>query len=179
MKEPIEAVLFSKEHSYWTKLRQVFTGKKALSDDEADVIFDTYLGLYESNWTLFADVENCLNDLNGLKLGIISNGDAFQQKQKLVTLGIADRFSTIVISGEVGMTKPEAEIFHLACRKAGVTPSDCWHIGDDFHADVRGSNSAGMKAVWLNRNGKEHRSGFTAIESLKDLKSVIESNCGG
>jgi putative hydrolase of the HAD superfamily len=161
------------------RLRRLFIDKKALSDDEADVIFDTYLGLYENSWTLFADVVDCLNDLNGHPLGIITNGDAFQQKQKLVSLGIADRFSTIVISGEVGMTKPDAKIFHLACRKAGVNPSDCWHIGDDINADVRGSNLAGMKAVWLNRSGNKQLTGITTIESLQDLKKILDHDpCG-
>ena len=93
------------------RLKQVFAGKRILSEAEADAIFETYLHFYEESWILFPDVEDCLNELSRRHLGIISNGDAVQQKQKLNALGIADRFATIVISGEAGLTKPDPAIF--------------------------------------------------------------------
>jgi putative hydrolase of the HAD superfamily len=158
------------------RLRQVFAGKKTLSEAEADTIFETYLHLYENSWILFPDVKDCLNELSGLHLGIISNGDAVQQKQKLKALGIAARFATIVISGEVGLTKPDPAIFHLACEKAGQRPSDCWYIGDNFKVDVQGSLAAGMKAIWLNRNGKAHSSNISTIESLSELGDKLHAD---
>ncbi len=157
------------------RLRQVFANRRSISDAEADTIFDVYLRFYESSWQLFADVEDCLDDMSDFHLGIISNGDAFQQRQKLEALGISDRFATVVISGDVGMTKPASEIFHLACEKAGSKPSECWHIGDDLKADVKGSLAAGMNAVWLNRNGKAQSTGITTIKSLAELMGKISA----
>jgi putative hydrolase of the HAD superfamily len=120
-----------------------------------------------------------LNALSGFHLYIISNGDAIQQKQKLHSLGIIDRFTTIVISGEVGITKPAPEIFELACEKAGMPPSGCWHIGDNFSVDVQGSISAGMKGIWLNRNGHKQPIDIPTITSLRELKNKIEYNTSG
>ena len=156
------------------RLRQLFAHKKPLSDDEADAIFDSYLKVYESSWELFPDVKNCLNELTGIKLGIISNGNAIQQKQKLTSLEILDRFSIIMISGDVGVSKPDIRIFHTACREAGVRPSECWHVGDDLQADVHGSISSGLNGIWLNRNGQEHHSEIPAIGTLRELKGFID-----
>lgn len=156
------------------RLRHVFADKRSLSDAEADAIFETYLHFYENSWQLFADVKDCLNDLRDFYLGIISNGDAAQQKQKLHSLGIIDRFSTIVISGEAGVTKPAPEIFQLACEKAGMRPSECWHVGDNFKVDALGSKSAGMIAIWLNRNGQKPQADIPTIASLSELKDKIQ-----
>jgi len=83
-------------------------------------------------------------------LEIISNGESYQQRKKLIVTGLIDRFSTITISEELGLSKPDPKIFIEACRAAKVNPSDCWHIGDDLTADAKGSLSAGLRGVWLN-----------------------------
>ncbi len=160
------------------RLRQVFANKRSLSDAEADTIFDAYLGFYEISWKLFPDVEDCLNDLSDFRLGIISNGNAVQQRQKLDSLGIAERFKTIVISGDIGIAKPDPDIFQLACQKAGANPSDCWYIGDNLKVDVYGSLSAGLKGIWLNRNGQKVDPGIMSVESLANLKDAIDANRG-
>src|SRR5262249_4740518 len=49
--------------------------------------------------------------------------------------------------------KPAAEFFHTAAARIGVAPGDVWMIGDDFDADVRGAQQAGMKGV-LVKTGK-------------------------
>jgi putative hydrolase of the HAD superfamily len=158
------------------RLRQLFVNKRSLSDDEADAMFASYLNIYESSWELFPDVKSCLNKLTGYELGIISNGSAIQQRQKLESLGILDRFSTIVISGDVGVSKPDSRIFLIACRQAGVSLSECLHVGDDLKADVLGSISAGLNGIWINRYGQTHQSGIPSIRSLKGLKGYIDHN---
>ena len=81
--------------------------QETLSDGEADARFGVYLRCYESHWSLFADVLVCLERLSSMPLGIISNGNSDQQHQKLKRTGILERFSTVVISEEVGASKPE------------------------------------------------------------------------
>ncbi len=88
------------------RIRELFT-QETLSDGEADARFGVYLRCYESHWSLFADVLVCLERLSSMPLGIISNGNSDQQHQKLKRTGILERFSTVVISEEVGASKPE------------------------------------------------------------------------
>lgn len=155
------------------RLKEIFSHNCILSDEEADTMFQRYLACYEKNWMLFSDVLSCFEQLEGKKLGIISNGDSSQQRQKLARTGIIDRFTVLAISGDIGVSKPDPRIFIEACRMAGVDPSDCCHIGDNLEADLKGSTSVGMKGIWLNRNGNDPIQDCTTIKSLLDLKNII------
>ncbi|MGD9210182.1 MAG: HAD family hydrolase, partial [Desulfobacteraceae bacterium] len=155
------------------RLKELFSHYSILSDEEADKIFQKYLACYEKNWSLYPDVLPTLEQLVERKFGIISNGDSCQQKQKLTRTGIIDRFSVLVISGDIGVSKPDHRIFRKACRMAGFEPSECWHIGDNLEADVKGSLAAGINGIWLNRSFKNSIQGIKAIQSLLELKDII------
>lgn len=154
------------------RIRDLF-GDQKMADADADSIFAEYLSRYEEHWGLFGDVEPCLQEMAEVKLGIISNGDSRQQRAKLERLGIAGRFSTIIISGDINTAKPEAVIFSAACHAAGLRPDECVYVGDDFEVDARGSQRAGMRGIWLNRNGRTCPDYAEMITSLKELKNQI------
>lgn len=70
-------------------------------------------------------------------------------------------FDDIVISGEVGMRKPEPEIFLLAARRLDLKPEDCVFV-DDLALNVDGANALGMTGI-LHTSYDETR---RALESL-------------
>jgi putative hydrolase of the HAD superfamily len=158
------------------RLKELFYHYRILTDIEADNIFQSYLEAYERNWSIFPDVKPCLEQLSGIELGIISNGDSSQQRQKLIATEILDRFSVVIISEDVGISKPDEKIFLEACRIAKVSPSECWHVGDNLEADYKGSQSAGLKGIWLNRNGMDSTNGVKSIKSLSELTRVIRKH---
>lgn len=155
------------------RIRELFAGRETLTDAEADRLFGSYLLAYEENWRPFPDVARCLADLGGTRVGIITNGDGEQQRKKIDVLGLTTRFSPIVVSGEVGVSKPDADIFLLACLEAGESPSESWHVGDDLRIDAEGSAAAGLHGVWLDRNGLPRQEGVTTVSSLSELKTLI------
>ena len=55
-------------------------------------------------------------------------------------------FDTLVISGEVGLRKPEPEIFHLAADRLGLQPAECVMV-DDLAPNVEAARALGMTAV--------------------------------
>jgi epoxide hydrolase-like predicted phosphatase len=55
-------------------------------------------------------------------------------------------FDVVVISGEVGMRKPEPEIYAEVCRRLDVDPDECVFV-DDLRSNVRGAVAAGMVGV--------------------------------
>jgi putative hydrolase of the HAD superfamily len=57
---------------------------QTLTDETADRLFSEYLVAYEGAWSLFPDVRRCLDKLSGHRLGIISNGRAFEQRNATV-----------------------------------------------------------------------------------------------
>ena len=155
------------------RMREFFAERNQLSDLQADELFHEYLAYYEESWSLFPDVENCLSSFGEYDLGVISNGDPTQQRQKLNTLGIASSFSVILISGDVGLSKPDPGIFAAACRKAGVSPSACFYVGDNLENDAEASVRAGLIGIWLNRDGLHRDSTLPTISSLTNLNRVV------
>lgn len=151
------------------RLRDVF--RRPFSDAEADALFEQYLGYYEESWALFPDVLPCLDRLAPLGLGIISNGNSRQQRQKLRELGIIDRFDVVIVSEEVGVSKPDPKIFRHACQAANQKPSECIYVGDKLETDAQAAHSAGFTGIWLNRNRlKEALNGIHEIHTLNPLQ---------
>jgi putative hydrolase of the HAD superfamily len=90
---------------------------------------------------------------SGFRLGIVTNGPGDLQRAKVEHLGLADHVDTVVISGEVGVAKPDPAIFALAVERLGDAGGPRWMIGDNPVADIGGAHAAGMRSVWL-RHGR-------------------------
>lgn len=103
-------------------------------------------------WIVYADVLPTLHRLHQLKLplGIISNFDSRLHKV-LPALGLAEFFSSVTISTEVGVAKPDAQIFAIALAKHQCEPAAAWHIGDSRQEDYEAAKAVGMRGVLLNR----------------------------
>jgi FMN hydrolase / 5-amino-6-(5-phospho-D-ribitylamino)uracil phosphatase len=98
---------------------------------------------------LYPEVLGCLQRLSErYRIGSLSNGNAC-----LVQIGLDHLFHAMISAHEHGMSKPDPELFHIACRKLGCAPEEVVHLGDDIECDVRGARGAGLHAVWLNRAG--------------------------
>jgi putative hydrolase of the HAD superfamily len=129
----------------------------ALSDVEADAWFDRYFESYRGAWELFDDALPCLDRLEaaGVRLGVITNGEADYQRVKLERTGLGDRFEHVIASGAVGVAKPDPRIFEHACALFDIAPSDAVYVGDRLLTDAVGAASAGLEGVWLNRFGQD------------------------
>jgi len=80
------------------------------------------------------------------RTGILSNADATLRERLGKVIGIADLFDDIVCSAEVGLAKPEPEIYALACDRLGVPPGACVFV-DDHEANVDAATGAGLRAI--------------------------------
>jgi epoxide hydrolase-like predicted phosphatase len=78
----------------------------------------------------------------GVRTALLSNswGNAYPRE------GWDDMFDAVVISGEVGLRKPEPEIFHLACRLIDLPPAACVFV-DDMAVNVEAARSLGMVGI--------------------------------
>ena len=54
-----------------------------------------------------------------------------------------------VFSSEVGLRKPDAEIYLHACEGLGVPPSACLYVGDGSYGELSGAAAVGMRAVLI------------------------------
>jgi putative hydrolase of the HAD superfamily len=94
---------------------------------------------------------------SGLRTALISNGVGPEYDRD----GWAELFDVTVVSGEVGMRKPDADIYLLCARRLGVPPHRCVFV-DDLMLNVRGAVAAGMV-------GLRHRSYDETAAELRVL----------
>jgi HAD superfamily hydrolase (TIGR01509 family) len=84
-------------------------------------------------------------------LGLASNFDHPPHVHRRISeRGLAKHFGTIVISGEVGVKKPDPEILRIACRNLEVAPDGCVYVGDSI-VDCRAALDGGLSFVWVRR----------------------------
>lgn len=78
----------------------------------------------------------------GLRTALLSNswGNDYPREQW------PELFDAVVVSGEVGLRKPQPEIYLLTAQRLGVTPQECVFV-DDLPANVRGAAAVGMVGV--------------------------------
>ena len=150
-------------------------------DDETLTRFaaQTHLELGRKTYRLYDDASQLLAwaGAAGVRLALITNGAPDSQRDKVQALGIESSFDALVISGELGIAKPDPSIFDLALDKVAVERECAWHVGDNLATDVAGARSAGLTAVWLNRDGHSRRKGDAEpdveIHSLSQLPALL------
>lgn len=87
-------------------------------------------------------------------LALVTNGIGEVQRARISRLDLEHRFAAIVISGEVGVAKPDAAIFDLVFAQLGEPERDsALMIGDSLTSDIAGGAGYGIATCWYNRNG--------------------------
>jgi epoxide hydrolase-like predicted phosphatase len=162
--------LFRTDPEALALLRKLETGE--LEPEEFEPRFGALLGVSETEGLidrLFAGLEPEETMIEavrkaregGIRTGLISNSWG---------LGIYDRgpptdlFDASVISGEVGLHKPQPEIYELACERLGVKPAEAVFV-DDLRENCDGAEAIGMTALL-------HRKPDATVARLEDLLGV-------
>jgi epoxide hydrolase-like predicted phosphatase len=98
----------------------------------------------------------------GIKTGLVSNswGNGLAYDQALLD----ELFDAVVISGQVGLHKPQPEIYVLAAERIGVAPEQCVFV-DDLRENCAGAEAVGMKAIL-------HRGSAGTLPQLQELLGV-------
>ncbi len=103
---------------------------------------------------LFDDALSTLHTLKqqGFLLGVVTN--RFWGGQPFLAgvqkLGLFEYFepNTMAISADLGIRKPNPDIFRHALRELNAEPKESVMVGDSLHADVTGAKELDMLAVW-------------------------------
>ncbi|MFC7688246.1 HAD family hydrolase [Ureibacillus sp. GCM10028918] len=113
------------------------------------------------------------------QLVLLTNGAPSLQNLKLeITPEIRPYFDYVIISGDFGKGKPDAQLFHYMMDKLGITASEGIMVGDNLNTDIKGSASVGMKNVWINREGNVNDTEVIPtyeVASLTEFLKLIES----
>jgi epoxide hydrolase-like predicted phosphatase len=98
----------------------------------------------------------------GIKTGLISNswGNGLHYDPAMLD----ELFDAVVISGDVGLHKPQPEIFLMGAKRIGVAPEECVFV-DDLRENCEGAEAVGMKAIL-------HRGSAGTLPQLEELLAI-------
>lgn len=138
---------------------------------------ETLLALADARWsffrtiTLYDDTLPTLDRLRreGHRLALVSNCSA-EVTLALDRLGLRERFDALALSCDVGVAKPDAEIYLYASRQLGVTPDTCVFVGDGENDEHAGAQALGMTTVWIRRPDARPRH----VEADYTIGSLLE-----
>jgi putative hydrolase of the HAD superfamily len=159
------------------RMRNFLTSTDAqINDRDIDALWDDYVRHYSNSWVAYSDATSALIALkaSGYKLAVLTNGQQAQQEAKLAAMEMTDLFEVVLAIGTVDALKPDRRAFEHLCRALGCDAEEVVFVGDDLDYDVRGSINAGLKGVWLNRDGIDTPEGIhTQIQSLSLLHDLL------
>ncbi|RKN36400.1 HAD family hydrolase [Micromonospora musae] len=82
----------------------------------------------------------------GHRLALLSNATA-ESAAAWPRSRLASRFDVVVFSCEVGLAKPDPEIYRRTAARLGVEPAACVFVGDGADGELDGAEAAGMTAL--------------------------------
>ena len=123
-----------------------------LGVEDPDAFIDREHEVWRPQYAVLASARALLESLRdrGLKTGLVANSwpdPARILRADAEALGLAPLLDTLVYADDVGVRKPEPEVFLRACSELGVAPGAVLHVGDDLVADVQGAAAVGMNTV--------------------------------
>jgi len=131
---------------------------------------------------LYSDARRCLDQLvaERRRLAVVSNSTSEASVRRILDrVGILSYFEKVLSSGTEGVAKPAPEIFRRAVARLGVGGSEALFVGNLPHTDALGARSAGLHAIWLNREGTGFGEDPPEITSLLEVSLVLRQLEGG
>ena len=138
-------------------------------------IVDVYMDLKADTVQPFPGALETLDSLGqqGVRLALISNGSALEQRAKVRRAGLEPRFESILIGGEFGVAKPDPRVFLHTLDRLAIDSEDAWMVGDNLLNDIGGAQAVGIYGVWVDwRSG-----GLPENSSVKPdriINSIVE-----
>lgn len=108
-----------------------------------------------------------------VKVGIITNGTVQRQKAKIINTQLNSCFDDIIISEEVGYSKPDKRIFEYALHQLHVQPEDTLFVGDDLEKDIGGCQRANIKGIWFNPHRFTNDTDIKPYAEIQSLDQLV------
>jgi putative hydrolase of the HAD superfamily len=167
------------EHAHDLGLLRRLTIERALkeSGDDPALASAAYAIFFRerNRVDFYPDAEAGLQRLAArLPVAALTNGNA-----DLGACGIAPLFVFGLSAREYGAAKPDAGLFHEACKHLGLPPQDVLHVGDDPRTDIAGAAAAGLQTCWIDRGDHawpaEIAPADMRVTTLTELADVLDA----
>ena len=119
-------------------------------DADPSALSDFYMGRYRCHWTYRDGAEAAYHRVaDRFPVGLLTNGFAEVQRAKLARFPeLEERATVVVISEDIGVMKPDPQVFEHAAREAGTDADRILYIGDSYTSDVQGGRRSGWHVAW-------------------------------
>ena len=154
-----------------------------LGQKELRHIADTIAEAWQIHISIDPETIPVLTSLKQNKtIGLVSNFDHPPHvRDILADYKLESFFDTIIISGDVGVKKPNPAIFSFALEQTGLSENEVIYVGDT-NEDVDGAMAAGIRPIFLARpvqgtdnTALDYRSVHSGIDSPDPFSSKNEA----
>ena len=160
------------------RLAEVATAFGArLAPDAYGTFEEAYAPAFRAAQRLFPDVPHLLAtaEAAGLPVALLTNSASAPTQVKLEALELAARFDVVVTTDTLGFGKPDPRVYREACRLVGVHPDAVVCIGDSIAWDVLGARDAGLRALWLDREGRGTDEDVVVVDGLDVVAEALRA----
>lgn len=129
-------------------------------------------------YSLFDDVLEVLDALKTThRLAMLTNGIPSIQQAKIEGVNLQSYFEAILISGNIGVGKPDPKTIRAILTRMDIPASDTVMVGDNLHKDIPVAQAVGAYSVWINRHdtirNDSDPSPDATITGLRDLIPIV------
>lgn len=175
--------IFERDNDGYSARADVFAAIKErfeLSDPVADLLVD-YQDRVVALAAPTAGSFETLAELRsvGHTVAIVTNGSTKQQHGKIDAIGLRDLVDAVIVSGDIGIKKPDPRIFEAASDATGQPLAGAWMVGDSPLHDIVGAHALGCRTAWIRRDRSwtEPSCRPTAIiDTMAELPAAVASN---
>jgi HAD superfamily hydrolase (TIGR01662 family) len=163
-------------------------GRQQCTDEECGALTDAFYKPIAEATRRYPEALKVLEALTdqGIRMAIISNAPwdvpGRLLRADMRRWDIEEFFDAFVMSGDMPWRKPNPEFMWTAARYLGVTPDECLVVGDSLRADIEGAKAAGMRSVWINREGRCPSAGQPqpdwTFAGLKEVARILTGRGG-
>lgn len=123
---------------------------------------------------LVPSAREVLDELENRKyrLFVLSNGFRELQDHKMRSADIHRYFEKVVLSDDIGVLKPNPQLFYFAMSATQSDLNTSLMIGDNFNTDIAGARNAGIDQVFFNP-GRRKETSFKPTYEVENLKDVL------
>lgn len=126
----------------------------AESETDPGVLASAYRERIEDALVPVEGASDLVTDLRErYRVGLLTDGPVRAQHGKLETLGWAELFDAVVVTGSLPAGKPDWRTFDHLLDALEAPPWTTCYVGDHPEADVRGASDAGLHTVQVVYDG--------------------------
>ncbi len=116
----------------------------------------------------------------GVRLALITSGNAQVQRQKVERFGLTALFDCILIEGEFGAGKPDERVYVHALDQLDAEPQQAWMVGDNLEWDVHAPQQLGIFGIWLDFAGAglPETSPVRPDRIVRSLAELVQADAG-